>query len=1185
MATHRKKLSLVLLFLGALVLGASVGTGCAIQRGERSVVQPLALSKTQFQGEWYYQKTITEAPYDAPGVFIGSTSTGYKIRWEITERYLYAFTTQPNVRNADSTVAPVAAWPIIGHFTIRHRINYSTGQPSNVVSEDYIDKPWYQRPHFRVAWERSFITDFSSSFWIYRMFGYVVGERPVNVRPEKVRMLKDYMDFVTEEVISPGVGALIGKLNTSMPVSAYRIKYRHSFRKVGKSTYTPQPMSDDQFEKFGFFRTAIINNHIDRGLVDWSYQYYANRHNVATQAELDKYEADKTPEADRKPKQIVYYLSPDFPEKYKDTAHLIMEDWNKAFQNALGRKDQVVVLHENDFGLPEGQKREIGDIRYKFLYWVAKPISMGLLGYGPSFADYDTGEIISSAAYVYGAVVDRVVNRFMLYYDMVKGTYTDEELRNGKDYLDIINNFGNSTNGTSQPLTAKNGVKIMPPAYKGFDIQKAHNYVHTAEFKHKTQLLKKLDRTAIQARMSMLDNKPHLQWAMMSDDMLRGLFPQTEPAALRQSNSDTARNILESYFNPAKLTRITGLRKLMNDADEFSKHNAMLANYVDPALQKFVVANKNLSRSELADKMARMIFRGTEAHEIGHTLGLRHNFSASADEPNYFPEYFELQKKQGGNTPGDDKDNRHSWFYMYSSIMDYHGEVYGDAVGIGSYDYAAIRYGYAGKLELDNTDDLTQYVKKVASAFKTTEYYKDLYTELKIEESALKTSKGLDGQTIFDANQSLLKVTGVKADGSTTLIMNLTADDLSGRRALQRIKAMFNIIPQDARLFADGYLFIDDGKTPLKRRFYRFCSDELVGQNPYCNRFDSGSNPRQIVDNMIRRYDGVYPLVNWSRGRRYFRLGYGYLSYLIGRFRVVNDFYQNWMFRVINEANFDGSAEYYNQLAAISKGLGFISRVIHTPEPGNHVLDTDQNMYVASPTKTANNINIPIGIGRYFYSRLQQDELGLAMYRFDRIGTMYDKYVAMMTLGIRDWGLVRNRLNFFYVNFLDYFSRDDVTDMFTGSISGIFEKKFAMTHDDKMIAPNFHPVLQYFSMYMAMTMLNSGFFGNTFTHYMTVAAVGSGDSWTPPPGAKTISFSNTSNTMTYFAVQTRDNKSIAYKLVKLGNDYSTKLKELRAAQPTSAVNNVKIKELESKLQWVETVINMMKLYVDTYFEG
>ena len=42
-----------------------------------------------------------------------------------------------------------------------------------------------------------------------------------------------------------------------------------------------------------------------------------------------------------------------------------------------------------------------------------------------------------------------------------------------------------------------------------------------------------------------------------------------------------------------------------------------------------------LSRDALFKELRALIFRGLADHEIGHTVGLRHNFAASSDALNY----------------------------------------------------------------------------------------------------------------------------------------------------------------------------------------------------------------------------------------------------------------------------------------------------------------------------------------------------------------------------------------------------------------------------------------------------------------------------------------------------------------------------------------------------------------------
>ncbi len=94
--------------------------------------------------------------------------------------------------------------------------------------------------------------------------------------------------------------------------------------------------------------------------------------------------------------------------------------------------------------------------------------------------------------------------------------------------------------------------------------------------------------------------------------------------------------------------------------------------------------------AELAESSRRLIeqgLKGTVMHEVGHTLGLRHNFKGSAYLP--LKDINDPQRSQGSA--------------MLSSVMDYdavnvtpEGTKQGDyyTTTIGPYDYWAIEYGY-----------------------------------------------------------------------------------------------------------------------------------------------------------------------------------------------------------------------------------------------------------------------------------------------------------------------------------------------------------------------------------------------------------------------------------------------------------------------------------------------------------
>lgn len=110
---------------------------------------------------------------------------------------------------------------------------------------------------------------------------------------------------------------------------------------------------------------------------------------------------------------------------------------------------------------------------------------------------------------------------------------------------------------------------------------------------------------------------------------------------------------------------------------------------------------------------------GVIIHEMGHSIGLRHNFVSSANAWGYRPQYWQLRTNDGALTkptdectdasqdggkscvgpryfdPVNDNEKKNLiWMFMQSSVMDYPGEVTQDMIGLGAYDFAAARMFY-----------------------------------------------------------------------------------------------------------------------------------------------------------------------------------------------------------------------------------------------------------------------------------------------------------------------------------------------------------------------------------------------------------------------------------------------------------------------------------------------------------
>ena len=52
--------------------------------------QALPIAKSQFDGEWYFQRTVIDTPYETEFTFVGDQGELERIRWKIEENLLIA---------------------------------------------------------------------------------------------------------------------------------------------------------------------------------------------------------------------------------------------------------------------------------------------------------------------------------------------------------------------------------------------------------------------------------------------------------------------------------------------------------------------------------------------------------------------------------------------------------------------------------------------------------------------------------------------------------------------------------------------------------------------------------------------------------------------------------------------------------------------------------------------------------------------------------------------------------------------------------------------------------------------------------------------------------------------------------------------------------------------------------------
>lgn len=168
--------------------------------------------------------------------------------------------------------------------------------------------------------------------------------------------------------------------------------------------------------------------------------------------------------------------------------------------------------------------------------------------------------------------------------------------------------------------------------------------------------------------------------------------------------------------NTALTSRLRRLRGTETEAAMVSPELVQLAGY-DPTVATAV----NEHRKQVLVWARQQYHKGVIAHELGHSMGLRHNFAATFDSLNYYPQYWQLRTHNGtvtapcadGTTDGADcvgprwRDPISAEEVVNSigrfgttSVMDYPGDQNHDQLLQGKYDRAALRFGYGGVVDV-----------------------------------------------------------------------------------------------------------------------------------------------------------------------------------------------------------------------------------------------------------------------------------------------------------------------------------------------------------------------------------------------------------------------------------------------------------------------------------------------------
>jgi Met-zincin len=493
------------------------------------------------------------------------------------------------------------------------------------------------------------------------------------------------------------------------------------------------------------------------------------------------------------------------------------------------------------------------------------------------------------------------------------------------------------------------------------------------------------------------------------------------------------------------------------------------------------------------------IYEAVMLHEIGHTLGLRHNFSGSADALNYFAEYWPLREETlnpAPRTTGDllrqtceieDASNRDGCAaqrdgrmgeYAYSTVMDYGARFNSDIHGVGHYDRAAIAAGYG---------DLVEVFTPAAEA--------------QVQDRA------------FVEAMAGIRVPLAGSIGEYTHYTTLPALFGGSQNFEQR-----ELIPRSHYTNSQG------SGAPRLRVPYLACYEEYVDATALCHRWDAGADPYEISMDYVTRYREYYPLVNLQRDRVNFSSA-AVGDRMTSRFFLpLANMYQHWLFSAFNGGSGDGVLDTYAEIG-MQRGFSLLWEVMSTPRYGSYRLASDasgQSYYdfLGYDPQASASLYLPPGQGRRQFSRYDSSAGYNFFQRTVEAGYFYEQIGALIALTANDASVLgvgadvnADRLTYSIPYYLAF--QEEIDSLFSGLISEDFQAYAPYVVDGQVVpkdlwteslapAPADAPRLevtapfttQLYAMLYGAALLSSNF-DTSFLNKLQVGVVGESETITP----------------------------------------------------------------------------------------
>lgn len=420
------------------------------------------------------------------------------------------------------------------------------------------------------------------------------------------------------------------------------VTVHYSISLIPASTgYTPREAD----QRVGFFTTSYRD--ISRQKEDTQWVRYINRWHLEKRDPKLQLSPPKQP--------IVFYIEATVPVQYRKFVREGLVEWNKAFEK-IGI-DGAIEVYQQDATTGAHMDKDPEDVRYNFIRWTSSDLGFAI---GPSRVHPETGQILDADVVIDDGFIRGWFRQFnQLLPEVAMLGYNAEVIT----WLD--------KNPQWDPR-----IRLADPNDRDGILRQRTLLREAAEKQYADEIRERAGEANAMPMLTMRSGAP-LQFGTV------GIDPTGYALPLRQKMSCAA--MLGRSMDMALLRMSHEDIMMLAAAADETKADEAKSDKKDDAKKP---EKKEQLLDGLPESFVGPLLKDLVAHEVGHTLGLRHNFKASTTYT-----IAEMNSEQvKGKAP------------IVSSVMDYtplninfnDGPVQGDyaPIGIGPYDFWAIEYGY-----------------------------------------------------------------------------------------------------------------------------------------------------------------------------------------------------------------------------------------------------------------------------------------------------------------------------------------------------------------------------------------------------------------------------------------------------------------------------------------------------------